>query len=211
MEYTNPKNQYLDYLTFPFQSYFRQQLGRALKFLVEATISDLFIYMQTVLTYGPYREYAENRFLSTRNCRRRLRECIIDVLSYLRDTENSIECSGEGMEKEFYMPIIKASYDDFVDVYHHIFDVLREAGANGADRKQIADYIGSKYDDDEEFYMASLNRLLISNCIFVETVRHKPVYKINFRSDFYSISFYLHKITTFRAYYIYVLKSEWQH
>lgn len=175
-----PPIPYFTSLTFAFQEYFINHIRRGLEFFVEATVPNLFEYMQTVLSNGSYGEYAYRRLLETSTSRRKLNGCIVFVLDLLQnDNEEEENIRGIVPRKgnvRYYIPRIRDAHLDVMDVSHAIFGALKQAVGYGADEQEITQFLQQK---GYPFDMNALLRLFHSNCVQIVIRNHQPIYRIN--------------------------------
>lgn len=172
-------------LPFKFQDYFIDQMKRALTFFVAASKEDLFLYMKAVLTYGPYKHQAASKFISTRDARLQLAECIAYVLEYFL-TERMIKFFFHVMPPLYYIPEIHTANSYRQEASHHIFKLIEESGATGAEKLEITMYLMENIeyhpakDNVNRFHRTILNRLVNLNCVTVDEVDGMYFYKLNF-------------------------------
>lgn len=173
----NPQtSDYLDTLQFEFQAYFYKHVRRAITFFVQASVQEVYDYMNTVLTHGPRHQYAINRFLSTRDEKRQLRECVSYALEELVNT-GEIEKYYTKKHFEYFMSELLSHHIGRQQVSWYIYDVLQEWGTEGADRFELMEYIKSM---GEDYDQNVINELIRLGCIVVKKVNHRPRYIINF-------------------------------
>lgn len=165
---------YFETLNFRFQEYFRDQLRRALTFFVQASIPNLFVYMTAALTFGPCWAYAESKFLSTRDARTRLRDCILFAINDLKDRDE-VASAAIFRDVRYYIPQIYNTDSSRREVSHLIFDAIKETGGtSGQIRWYVNDY-GLRYEQ------TILDRLVDLNCITRDGEFFEPnFYTINF-------------------------------
>lgn len=162
---------FLDLLTFEFQDYFRCHLKRGLTLLVEASVPDLFRYMKFVLSSGRYRQYADTRFLSNPADRRKLRECIIYVLTYLiaHQDEGPVGFVAQySNEVSYFVPQIRDGHRYRLEISHLIFNRI---AANGDRETEAAEIIHELNVNNvaTDFANNVLDTLLDLNCLTTYT------------------------------------------